>query len=125
MTPMRMEVFKPFLNFRLGLRSDGVLLALHFFYELPDADQGATYGAASYFLNVVAGGYAQGIKAAVKRLQHRLSLDAGADAAGGAVFDVNGCPYGDLVAFTVRLQCMEGGGFHQPDHVGRGIDRRK
>ena len=105
--------------------SDAVLFPFHFFDELAHADQGSTYGAASYFLYVVASGHAQGIKAAVKRLQHCMSFDASSNAAGGAMFDVDGCSDRDLVAFTIRLECMEGGGFHQPDHVRRRIDRRQ
>ena len=40
-----------------------------------------------------------------------LNVDRGAD--------------GDLVALAKRLEGVEGGGLHQADHVGSGIDGRK
>ncbi len=97
----------------------------HSLDELADADHGPAHRAASDFLRVVAGGHAQGIKMAVKRFEHGLGFDAGADAAGGAMFNVDGCSDSDLIAFAVGLQRMKGRGFHQPDHVRRRIDRRQ
>src|ERR1700734_3932623 len=48
-----------------------------------------------------------------------------ANAAGGAVFDVDRGPHADLVTLAVGLEREKGRSLHQPNHVGRGINRRQ
>src|ERR1700685_3639234 len=90
---------------------------LHFLAELSHADHRPPDGSAPDFTHFVARGDAQGVEAAIERLEHSLGCDAGTDAAGGAMFNVDGCAHGNLVAFTVRLQRMKCRCLHQPDHI--------
>jgi len=46
-----------------------------------------------------------------------------ADAAGGAVLNVDRSSNGDFVALAVRMKRMKRRSLHQADHVRRGIDR--
>jgi hypothetical protein len=98
---------------------------LHLFEKFADTYDGPAYGAAANFLRVVAGGYAQGVEAAVEGFEHGFCPDVGADSAGGAVLDVDRCADCDFIAFAVRLQRVEGRDFHEANHVGRGIYRRE
>src|ERR1035438_1327965 len=98
------------------LSGRALLFVFHLLDELADADHCATYRAASNFLHVVAGGHTQRVETSVEGFEHGLRLDACADAAGGAMFNVDGSAHRDLVAFTVRLQCMERRRLHQADH---------
>src|SRR5450631_449605 len=107
------------------LSGRALLFVFHLLDELADADHCATYRAASNFLRVVTGGHTQRVETSVEGFEHGLRLDACADAAGGAVLNVDGCSYSDLVAFTVRLQCVERRSLHHADHVRCRIHRRQ
>src|ERR1022692_2591097 len=107
------------------LSGRALLFVFHLLDELADADHCATYRAASNFLHVVAGGHTQRVETSVEGFEHSLRLDARSDAAGGAMFNVDGCSHSDLVAFTVRLQGVKRRGLHQADHVWRGIHGRQ
>jgi hypothetical protein len=85
----------------------------------------AAYGPSSDLLDLVTGGDAQSVKAAIERFQHSFGCDASANAAGRAVLDVNGCPYRDLIVSTMRVQRMERSRLHQADHVRGRVNRRQ
>src|SRR5271165_46477 len=123
-TPIRMELLSSGVR---GLKSEVRLpsLPLHLLHELADADHRPADRAAANLLRVVAGGHAQGIEASIERFQHRLGLDPRADAAGGAVLNVDRRPHRDLIALAVGLQRMKRRRLHQPDHVRRRIHRRQ
>src|ERR1700688_4366484 len=129
MTPIRMGVLSSQFSVLSSqfsvLRLMTSSLPFQFLHELPDADHRSTNRAASDLLPVVAGGDAQGIKTSVERLEYGLGFDARADAAGGAMFNVDGRPHSDLVAYAIRLQRVKRRCLHQADHVRRGIHRRQ
>src|ERR1022692_1046169 len=88
MTPIRMADLRSQFSV-LGTRYS----FLHLLDELADAHDGPAHGAAADFLNLVARGHAQGVEAAVKRLERRLGLDVRANTARRAVLDVDGSPH--------------------------------
>jgi len=108
------------------VRNTGLRFAsLYPFDELADADYRAPHRAAANFLRVIAGRYAHGIETSVERLEHGLGLNTSADAAGRAMFDVDGRSNGDLIALAIGLEGMKRGGLHQADHIRRGVHRRQ
>src|SRR3981081_596007 len=98
---------------------------LYLLHKFADAHHCTSYGSPSDLLDLVTGGDAQSVEAAIERFQHSFSRDASANTAGGAVLDVNGGTYRDLIALTIGVQRMERRRLHQPDHVGGGINPRQ
>src|SRR5579872_7129123 len=107
------------------MQSPGGVLHLYLFGDLfrksGNAYDRSADRAAADLLCVVAGGDAKCVEASVERFEQGFGFDASADPAGGAVFDVDRCADGDLVAFAVGLQRVKCSRLHQSDHVGRGI----
>jgi hypothetical protein len=66
--------------------------------------------------------HAQNVELAIHPFEFCISANFRADAASGAMFDVDCCADGDLAVFAKKLQRVEAGDLHQADHVGRGID---
>jgi hypothetical protein len=72
-------------------------------------------------LRAVVGSDAHDVEAAVKRFQFRLGVNSRSDPARRAVFDVDGDAHRNFSLVAKRLQRVEGGDFHQPNHVWRRI----
>src|ERR1019366_4836242 len=90
-----------------------------------DVHDGASHRAAADFLGAVVSADAHGIEASVKGLQFGLGVDLHSDAAGRAVFDVDGDSHRDFTVLAKRLQRIKAGRFHQPNHVGSRVYRRQ
>src|SRR3989442_3321210 len=97
----------------------------HPLQETRNMNHGAAHGPAPDFLYAVVCRNAHDVETSVERFQFRRRANAHPDPACRPVFDVNRNADRDFSIFTVRLQCFETGGFHQPDHVGRGVHRRQ
>jgi len=54
----------------------------------------------------------QRVETSIKGLEGCLGLDVRSDAGSTAVFDIDGRPYRDLVAFAIGLQRVKGRRFH-------------
>jgi hypothetical protein len=91
----------------------------HAFDETGYVDNGSSDGAAADFLGAVMGANAHDIKAAINGFEMRLGMNLDTDSASGAVLDVDRDADGDFPFVAKRLQGMEAGGFHEPNHVGR------
>ena len=70
------------------MRSTAAALHLYLFDEAANTHHASSYGPASDFPDIIPRGDAQRVEAAIEGFQHCLGLDAGADAAGGAMLDV-------------------------------------
>src|ERR1700687_1674427 len=95
----------------------------HALDETRDVHHGASHRTAPDLLSAVVGSDAHDIEAAAKRFEFRLGVNSRSDPAGRAVFDVDRDPYCDFTLIAVRLQRVEAGHFHQPDHVRSRIYR--
>src|SRR5208282_4397552 len=100
-------------------------LFAHALDETGDVHHGASHRAAADFLRAVVGTDAHDVEAPVKRFQFRLGVNVHSDAAGGAVFDVDGDSHRDFTLVAIRVERIKAGRFHQPDHVGSRIHRRQ
>src|SRR5579864_9403355 len=105
---------------RFGIQRNWMCSAvpvLHLFDEASHAYDGAPYLTTADFLRIIVSCDLHDVEAAIEGFEHCFGFDACANAAGGAMFHVDRGSHGDLVAFAVWLQGVEGGGFHQADHV--------
>src|ERR1700675_1994875 len=102
---------------RHHMDSPGASLFAHALDETRYVHHGAPHRTVSDFLNAVVGSDAHDIETPVKRFQFRLGVNSHSDPTGGAVFDVDRDPYRDFTLIAIRLQRMEAGRFHQPNHV--------
>jgi hypothetical protein len=97
----------------------------HTFDEAGDVDYGAFDGAAADFAGAVMGADAHDVEASFDRFEFGFGVDVDSDAAGGAVFDVDGDADGDFSLITKGLEGVEAGGLHETNHVGRGVNGRE
>jgi len=98
---------------------------LNLIKKFTDAYHSPADSAASDFLKIIPRSNSDRVEAPVVGIQYRLCSDLRADTAGGAMFNVNGRPDGDLIAFAIGLQRVERGRFHQANHVWRGVHSRQ
>jgi hypothetical protein len=98
---------------------------LHALEEAGNVDHGSPHRPASDLLSTVVGAHAHDVEAAVQRLQFRVGVDSHSDPGGRAVFDVDGDSDRDFSLVAKRLQGVEAGGFHQPNHIWSRIDGRQ
>src|SRR5580765_1211850 len=93
--------------------------------EARDMHHGASHSPAPDFLYAIVRFDPHDVKPSVERLQFRRGANAHSDAAGRAVLDVDRNPNRNFSLFTIRLQRLEAGRFHQTDHVGSRVHRRQ
>ena len=94
----------------------------HAFDEAGDVDDGAANSAAANFVGAVVGADTHDVEASVDRFEFGFGVDVDSDAAGGAVFDVDGDADGNFSIVAKGLEGVEAGGLHEANHVGRGVD---
>jgi hypothetical protein len=88
-------------------------------------NDGAADGAAANFVGTVVGADTHDVEASVDGFEFGFGVDVDSDAAGGAVFDVDGDADSYFSVAAEGLEGVEAGGLHKANHVGRGVDGRE
>src|SRR6266436_1488037 len=117
----RLDVAKP----RHHMDSPSASFFSHALDETGDVYHRAAHCTVPDLLGAVVGSDAHDIEAPVERFQFRLRVNSHSYPAGRAVFDVDRDPHRDFTLIAIRLQRVEAGRFHQPDHVWSRIHRRQ
>src|SRR5436305_13213575 len=88
-------------------------------------DYGTAHGATANLLSIVSRSDAQQIELTVNRFQHSIGRYLRTDSAGGAMFNIDCRPHGDLIVVAIGLEGVKSGCLHQTNHVGRGVHGRQ